>query len=360
MKLRENWNARGRHKERIANLGWRHILAYGLHRGAASSRGAQPQGIDEFVAHREPASFLTQHRRPKQMMARPALVLESLPSTAILVQGPVVSASDFTLETLRWYRLAFPETHVIYSTWDSLTQEVRQRVSDLGVDLVLSARPQDPGPANINLQVVSVGEGLVRARTIGAQFVLRTRADQRMYSPSALSLLHSMYRQFPAGGSLAPNIGRIVTLSLDTFRYRIYGLSDQFHFGHLSDLERMWLHNAEAGLDGRSDCPPTQPAWEVHEIPEVALTSTYLKAISWELTWTLDDWWAALRDAFLVLDASSVDLLWPKYSTSEFRWRRYGDPSPLEELTFSDWAIVQAGGRLSCSPPVQLGEDPGS
>ena len=360
MKLRENWNARGRHKERIANLGWRHILAYGLHRGATRSRGAQPQGIDEFVAHRQPASFLTQHRRPKQMMARPALVLESLPSTAILVQGPVVSASDFTLETLRWYRLAFPETHVIYSTWDSLTQEVRQRVSDLGVDLVLSARPQDPGPANINLQVVSVGEGLVRARTIGAQFVLRTRADQRMYSPSALSLLHSMYRQFPAGGSLAPNIGRIVTLSLDTFRYRIYGLSDQFHFGRLSDLERLWSHHTEARLDVESQLARTEPVGGSCDIPEVSLTSRYLKSISWELTWTLEDWWAALRDVFLVLDARSVDLLWPKYSTLEFRWRRYGSPSPLEELTFSDWMIIKAGGRLSCSTPIDLGQDPGS
>lgn len=359
MKLRDSWNARGRYKERIANLGWRHVLAYGLHRSVGKPLGARPHGIDEFVAHRDPAAFLTHHRRPKRMTKRPSFRLETLPSTAILVQGPVVLASNFTLETLRWYRLAFPEAHIIYSTWNSLEPDTRARVSDLGVDLVLSERPKDPGHANINLQIVSVAEGLARARTLGAEFVLRTRADQRVYSPSALSLLHSMHQQYPAATSLGPNFGRIVALSLDTFRYRIYGLSDQFHFGHISDLERMWGHATQTHHDARIHFPMTQLSWGVHDVPEVALTSSYLRAISWELAWTLEDWWASLRDAFLVIDASSVDLLWPKYSTSEFRWRRYGDASPLEELTFSDWAVIQAGGRLNSCPPAELGDDPG-
>jgi hypothetical protein len=80
-------------------------------------------------------------------------------------------------------------------------------------------------------------------------------------------------------------------------------------------------------------------------LPEVLLTTSYLQRTGWDLQWTLEDWWRALAERFVVLDAAAIDLLWVKYSQMEYRWKRYGPPSPLEEVDFADWMSLYAFGE---------------
>lgn len=338
-RARREWAARGRYREMYRHLTVSQRLSWVGYAMRATAMGSKVSRPDEFSFHSAPA-FETRHSRPKSPTARGVRLTEpSLPDTAIVMQGPLVRGSDFTFQTAQYYRQRFPESPLVVVAWSTEPLADVERLRSVGAIVVRIGVPDDPGPANINLQRESVSAGLRAARDMGCQFALRTRSDQRFYSDHALTFLHATLEAFrpPHTGSAS----RIVTTSLDTFRFRLYGLSDQFHFGRVEDLLNFWHP-----LDVEDDAIHTDNERAVSArrlgLPEVTLTVSFLARTNWTPQWTLGDWWRALADRFVVVDASTLDIYWPKYTSREFRWRRYGPQSPLEELNFADWLSLYA------------------
>jgi hypothetical protein len=52
-----------------------------------------------------------------------------------------------------------------------------------------------------------------------------------------------------------------------------------------------------------------------------------------------------------VIDASSIDFYWEKYSKKEYRWFDYTKNKKLEEITFRDWMV------LVSDPSYLLGDE---
>lgn len=335
------WRARGHYRRFLSPLSMRERGLWLQSVANAARRGAPTMRPDEVAIHSR-AAYETIHSRPKEAsLARVSLVRGHWPRTGIVVQGPLVPLSDFTLEAVNAYRNLFSDSPVIVVTWDDESSHLLGRLQSTGAVVHAIPKPGDAGPANINLQRTAVSAGLQVASDLGCDFVVRTRSDQRIYDDQALSFLHGALSAFRPPSQ--PGIKRIVASSLDTFRFRLYGLSDQFQFGTTQDLMTYWsapeVDDLEASpLDAAAEARAS--AAERIAIPEVALTTRYLARTNWQVKWTLADWWAALADRFVILDASSLDLLWVKYTRSEFRWRRYGKPSPLEELDFADWLTL--------------------
>ena len=151
------------------------------------------------IIERMRGQLTTLHRRP--MYAKDyALVRDASTDNAhlaVVLQGPIVKEADFTLETLKFYRIIFPNTPVIVSTWDDEDAEYLDRLRKEGAEVLLNKKPTYPGPSNVNFQIISTAAGIQRAKDSGVDYVIKNRTDQRVYNPNSRKFLLNLVKAFP-------------------------------------------------------------------------------------------------------------------------------------------------------------------
>lgn len=290
-------------------------------------------------------AFITYHQRPiaTSNVHTKCDPLRSRPKTAIILQGPVIKEFAFTEETIRLYRKHFPDDPVILSTWENEGDGIVRLGGEVGVHIVTNKVPSYSGQSNINLQIVSSRSGVEKAMELGAEYILKTRTDQRIYAPDVLHFLFNMTEVFPARGGNGTQKKRIVGVNLNTFRYRMYGLSDMVIYGHVDDMNRFWrapLDNrvfSEEFAESRGKSLRIFANWRVCE---VYLATEFLREVGHALEWTLGDSWKAFSDHFCVVDKEQLDLFWLKYNRLEYRSINYDEFNAKQELTFRDWLNV--------------------
>lgn len=260
---------------------------------------------------------------------------------AIVLQGPILADADFTMETIRFYRRSFPDVILILSTW-AITEVQSAELESLDVHCVINQWPENPGISNVNLQIISTKSGLVAAKKAGALHAVKTRTDQRIYNPNFFSYLFSLIKSFPLtrrdrGGQLE----RLVGISLGSFKYRMYGISDMFMFGHIEDMLCYWSPPLDLRSDTdeeRSRAGSTWREFSRWRVCEVYFCTEFLKRTGWEPQFTLSDSWKSLADRFCIIDQHSIYLYWHKYNN---RMDRYSlDISHNLEIGFNDWLNV--------------------
>jgi hypothetical protein len=292
--------------------------------------------------------FITYHYRPKMAtsVSTQSDATQASKSMAIVMQGPIVHKDDFTLGTVKIYQRHFVGSRIILSTWETESPSVIRRFEDLGITVILNKKPAYAGISNINLQIHSSRNGMRRAKEIGVEYALKTRSDQRMYAPNVADFLYNVTETFPITGNWPKQRKRIVGCSLNTFKYRMYGLSDMLIYGHIDDMLLYW--NIE--LDERTFDEEQQRqaivslrSYARWRVCEVYLATEFLGRVERELKWTLRDSWSAFADHFCVIDKEQLDLFWPKYNHSEYRWLRYNKDTHVRELSFRDWLGVYVG-----------------
>ena len=270
----------------------------------------------------------TLHRRP--MYAKDyALVRDASTDSArlaVVLQGPIVSDADFTLETLKFYRIIFPNTPVIVSTWDDEDAEYLDRLRKEGAEVLLNKKPTYPGSSNVNFQITSTTAGIQRAKDIGVDYVIKNRTDQRVYNPNSRKFLLNLVKAFPLTHNYPLQKQRIANLCFATFKYKLYHASDTFIFGTIEDM----LLYFDVALV--SD----QPRDKIF-IPEYYLFSEFLKRIGRTLKGTLQDSWETYAEHLVVVDQASLDLYWHKPKRHrEYPEREY-HRNENRLVYFSEW-----------------------
>jgi hypothetical protein len=313
---------------------------------------------------RKGAHFMTSRARPKAAAAiglaadaspryslQPALHTEK---AGIVIQGPIWSADDFTVETVRLYRRHMPDSKLILSTWNDTPRQDLDRIAAEGAEIVLNDKPGMPGPYNVNMQIASAAGGMRRAAELGVEWVIKSRTDQRLHHPTVMSSLISMAHLFPPLGDAAETQKyRVFGMAGGTFKFVPYHLCDQTVFGHIDDMLAYWsppLRN--------NDLPeglPTDPLRLFKEVPigelcrhaaaESYFASQFLLRQGRALKWTVADSWAAYRDHFGVVDQMSSDIYWVKgqHYTMRDVVGSYAALSNTSELGFLDWVQLVAG-----------------
>ena len=155
------------------------------------------------------------------------------------MQGPFISNDNFTLNTIKLYRHNYPNVKLILSTW-KIPNEVKEELKIIDVHSIENIKPNNPGLSNINLQIVSSSSGIIAAKKLNVKYVLKTRTDQRIYHPSMDFYLFNLIKSFPLTSHNYNQIKRLVGISLGTFKYRMYGVSDMFLYGHIDDMVDYW------------------------------------------------------------------------------------------------------------------------
>jgi hypothetical protein len=256
---------------------------------------------------------------------------------AIVMQGPVIVDDDFTASTLRQYRNYFPNAILILSTWPVSSGFV-ESLQKYDVNIIQNKLPKNSGIANINLQIVTSSAGVLAAKELGAQYVLKTRTDQRIYHPGLDTYLGCLLESFPLSANIAGQAHRLVGVSLDTLKYRLYGISDMFLYGHIDDMIRYWNIQQDKRKDLTVNLNNSVVTWRKASamcLGQVYLCSEYLKNVKHDLSWTLKDSFTVFKDRFVIIDQAAIRLYWHKYTLNEDRYTQFGFYDP--ELSFNDW-----------------------
>jgi hypothetical protein len=292
-------------------------------------------------------AVLTLHRRPLAAsgVGTRGDAGASTADVGVVLQGPVGDAA-FLGDTLRIYRRHFADATLVVSTWEGEEAAVAAGCRDVGAVVVTSAPPANAGVMNVNRQIVSTRAGIAACRIRGCRTILKSRTDQRCYAPHMLQFLQGLLRRFPPAPP-ARQRARIIVKSIGTYRFSLYGLTDMFLFGDAEDLHDFWSIPFQAPLDDDAFNGKLDDLALVRFLPEVYLTTGFLARVGHEPRWTLEDSWRVIRDRFLVVDDTALDLVWTKYPT----WReasamRYEDTlQPTTPLTFADWIVLQDLGQ---------------
>jgi hypothetical protein len=298
--------------------------------------------------------FLTFHARPKSTGQFATTCDAEAPHDrmAVVMQGPVLADFRFTEETFRLYRRHFGACRLILSTWEDTPESTLAPIRDLGVDVVLSEKPRIAGLFNVNMQIVSASRGVRHAVDSGAEWILKTRTDQRLNDPNVMAFLLALETAFP----VAPGFDqkhRIIGVGHGSLKYALYHLTDQTCFGHASDMLRYWtppLRGEELPAHWPASleqiCIQT-PIGELNRYgsAETYLAAQFLGAVGRKIDWTLEDTWLAFRDHFCVADYGSTDFFWAKYQLQRQRELpvEYDRASNRAEITFREWLLLYTG-----------------
>jgi hypothetical protein len=294
--------------------------------------------------HDSEALFTTRFLR-RRVPDAPDLGLRGDPEKnwAIVMQGPVVKQDRYTYNTIKLYRTSFPSIPVILSTWANEDPKELEAIRKLGCEMIItdpSGLPTidvDGHSFNPNLQIRSSNAGLTFAKSLGSTYAVKTRTDQRVCRPIALQSLKILLSAFPLNSDLNQN-NRIVVSSLNTFAYRLYGVSDMFMFGHIDDMLVFW--NGQLDERKKVNVAGSLRNFAEGRLAEVWLTSNFLVAIGAQLEWSVSDYWSHLGKQFVVVDSSYLDMHWPKYTDIENRWGDWRREQKFTEVSLAMWLAM--------------------
>lgn len=307
--------------------------------------------------------FTTLHQRPKQdaqigTWPEPDCVTGG---AAIVMQGPIATQDDFTLETLRLYRRHMPQTHLVLSTWDDTDPAHLAGIADLGVEIVLSEKPSVPGLFNINMQIVSASAGVRHAVDAGAEWIMKTRTDQRLYEPNVMPFLIGLAKSFPVTVP-TPQKHRVIGIGHGSLKFAPYHVTDQTVFGHADDMLAYWtppLQDSAYVARWAGDRASIYFGHSVGELcrfcaPESYFASQFLMRMGRALDWTVADSWATYRDHFCFPDYGASDFYWVKSQTYTGREHNtvYEKITNRQEMSFREWMLLYSG-QLSLSAAAQ-------
>lgn len=262
--------------------------------------------------------------------------VNNIHNVSIIIQGPIISKDNFTLETIKIYKKIFPSHIIILSTW--LDQDTFI-FDNLDIVILKNSYPVNYGIHNINLQIISTKNALDYLKNLNIKYVYKTRTDQRIYTPDTTHYLLNLLNLFPLNNDMQKN--RLIVLGMNTFKYRLYGISDMFMFGSFFDMYNYWncdLDLRNITIENINSNSNTIYNYSRLRVCEVWLSTNYQFKLGRQIKWTLNDSLRFYRDNFIIIDKAMLNLYWGKYTYLESKWINYNKQNNLfQELTFLDW-----------------------
>lgn len=160
----------------------------------------------------------------------------------IVLQGPIRSENNFTLETVIMYRKMFPGVNIVVSTWDDISETDKSLFIQNNIHLVLNEKPQNHGAGNVNLQLKTSLEGLSFLKMEGCDYCFKTRTDQRVYANDIIKYTMSLDNVFPVREEYKKIMNkRLIFISYGkSYRYLPFALCDFFVCGHIDDMIKLY------------------------------------------------------------------------------------------------------------------------
>ena len=257
--------------------------------------------------------------------------------SGIIIQGSLKGVEKFVEQTIDLYLKLFQKTEIVLSIWEN---EIKyfpiQKYKDK-IKIIINKIPKNES-YNVNLQMISTYNALQYLIEKKTKYCLKTRTDCRIHNKNSLNHLKNLLKIFPIHDKYKHLQSRIISSSIDTRKYRVYGLSDIFIFGETINLYKYFKF--ESYTDSLKENFGEFPCIikDTAVINEIYLCARYLKNSNINLDWELKEWWKLCGEIFCVVDASDFDLFWYKYDWKfEQRFIQNYTTDSKQALNFSDW-----------------------
>jgi hypothetical protein len=168
----------------------------------------------------------------------------NLTDTAILFQGPFLVFEHYAINTLQLYRRNYPDTPIIYSTWENeINQRHESMLRNLNVKVLVSSYPEERSSnSNADLMIHSMQRGIQYIRSNpNIKYICKHRGDQRINQWNWIQALKQLIDLIPPTAGSGENIDRIITTSTASGKLRAFHIGDQFQFGKTDDICRLWV-----------------------------------------------------------------------------------------------------------------------
>ncbi len=266
---------------------------------------------------------------------------------AIIIQGPLIENSKFTIETINFYSKNYPGMPIIISTWKEdakklkliFNKKVRKNIFILSNELPLYS-----GYKNINYQAVSTKNAIKFAKKLKCKHVLKTRSDTRIYSKNFAEFFLSLINFYKLNIKFKGQKQRIISTSF-TLRYRMYSVSDLIMFGNIDDLYKYFdiltdkeIENKFYSFLIKLKFKDKKYFVQKEFCPEIYFFSEFFKKINIKLKWTPKDFIKKISENFIIIDNNSLSIYWKKSDKIDNHFSNLPIPSKRSlEFTFSDW-----------------------
>lgn len=266
-----------------------------------------------------------------------------LKPTILLLQGPIINYK-YLYTSIKYYSTSKSFHKIIISTWENdFTITQKKELEVLGViDIIENKKPKYFGISNINLQIVSTLNGLNYIKKYFPDcYVLKSRTDQRLINPTLNIFLKSLLSTYPISNPILNK--RIIVCSYNTFKFRIYSISDMFMFGEISDLLLYWSVSLDERIISLEEIqkPRTMKSWSKLTLAEVYLSTNFFKKIGQNYNWTICDYWESLSNLFIVVDSDAIGFEWRKYTFNNKNGTLNQFNLREKFYNFSDWLVNQ-------------------
>lgn len=160
---------------------------------------------------------------------------------AILMTGVWDKKNDFSINTLKYYRLIYPDIKIFLSTWEGhLSEREKKELASLDVVIIENKdtyHSLDKG--HMANQIMSGRFGIEEIKKLDVKYVLKTRTDVRFDKPDFIDYLKKMVVQFPSVDTRQN--GRLVSIAFDNNILNIpFHMSDLNWFGSVDETEKMF------------------------------------------------------------------------------------------------------------------------
>tara|TARA_B110000858_G_C17807295_1_gene478761 strand:- start:3063 stop:4205 length:1143 start_codon:yes stop_codon:yes gene_type:complete len=260
-------------------------------------------------------------------------------STAIIIQGSIYGIEKFVEETLLIYTKLFKNVRIILSTWknDGNINFLEKFKEYQNIKIIINNEIKTNH--NVDLQITSTNSALAYAKENNIEYCAKTRTDCRIYKKNSLFFLKNLLKIYPVNKEYNFLNNRIISCSVDTRKYRVYGLSDIFLFSSTNNLRKYFDETKfEDSLKKMNLKNHPSLKNDTAIINEIFLCARYLHNNNIELKWTLEEWWKKCSQLFCIVDANSLDFFWYKYQWKyEQRFNNNYTSHFEQSIQFSDW-----------------------
>lgn len=304
------------------------------------------KGTSVFVSHR---------LRPVKPQLPPDMPkVNKAGSVAVILQGPVMHENDFTLNTVRYYNKLSGDIRIIVSTWSTESDDTVRDLENAGAIVIQSKPLSFGGVGNINNQLATMQAGIEKAIEIKADFICKSRTDQRIEHPYAFAYMQNLLKQHPvAEDSKLQN--RIVAFAMEYGSiFEPFYISDFLYFGCAQDMKMM----LQIPFDERRkiDRPnlTRRMLAEQKGNAEIYIVKSFFEACGEVYDNSILGYWTLLKNSMILIDKPMIRLYWPKYDArycdhvrdGSYTTRMVSERNGLANFDFLSWLSLKNGELL--------------
>lgn len=308
--------------------------------------------ISKEAERKSPVFVSHMLRRKYSNLFTPLPMIENKENIAIIMQGPIISEEDFTLNTILFYKKYNPTCLIIVSTWTTENNDVIAKIKSTGAIVIQETPPANGGYGNINYQLISTKNGIQKALEYEVGYICKTRTDQRIEDPYAFIGMRHLIENYPSYNTGFFSSRLVVLATEYGSMFEPYYVSDFMFFGTASDMKKFLYIELDNRLLFERKKLTRKQLVETKGIAEIYIMKSIAeqdKQNKYDVS--VKGYWDFVKDNLVLIDKPMIKLYWPKYDSRYCEHLRNGtyttetqdERSRLSNFNFNSWLALING-----------------